>query len=211
MSATDHHLNEHEGLFQAINRLNREFQGLQDIGLEVALSNQEVVECHWTPTEIAVVAAQMLVIHPGTRVLDIGSGTGEFCVAGALATLGHFTGVEQRAHLVTQAKQMLTVKGIMNVTYLHANITEISFDEFDAFYLFNPFQENLIPLLKIDATVELSAAFHDDYVKYVANELARAPVGTRVVTYIGGYEAIPNHFEIDRQAFDGDLTLWIKR
>ena len=204
-------MNQDEGFFQAITRLNREFQGLHDIGLEVVLSNQEVDECHWTPAEIAVVAAQMLVVRPGTRVLDIGSGTGEFCVAGAIATLGRFTGVEQRGHLVTQAKQMLTAKGIKNVTYLHANITEISFDQFDAFYLFNPFQENLIPLLKIDATVELSAAFHDDYVNYVANELAQSPVGTRVVTYIGGYEAIPSHFEIDRQAFDGDLTLWIKR
>jgi SAM-dependent methyltransferase len=211
LSATNHHLNEDEGLFQAITRLNREFQGLQDIGLEVVLSNQEVDECHWTPAEIAVVAAQMLVVRPGIRVLDIGSGTGEFCVAGAIATLGHFTGVEQRGHLVTQAKQTLTAKAIENVNYLHANITEISFDDFDAFYLFNPFQENLIPLLKIDSTVELSAALHDDYVKYVANELAQAPVGTRVVTYIGGYEAIPSNFEIDQQAFDGDLTLWIKR
>jgi len=211
LSATDHHLNEDEGFFQAITRLNREFQELQDIGLEVVLSNQEVDKCHWTPAEIAVVAAQMLVIHPGTRVLDIGSGTGEFCVAGAIATLGHFTGVEQRGHLVTKANQMVLAKGIKNVTYLHANITEISFDEFDAFYLFNPFQENLIPLLKIDSTVELSAALHDDYVNYVENELAQSPVGTRVVTYIGGYEAIPSHFEIDRQAIDGDLTLWIRR
>ena len=211
MSAIDHHLNEDEGLFRAINRLSCEFQGLQDIGLEVALASQEVDECHWTPAEVARVAAQMLVIRPGTRVLDIGSGTGEFCVAGARATLGHFTGVEQRRHLVTRAKQTVRAKGIKNVAYHHANITDISFDDFDAFYLFNPFQENLIPLLKIDSTVALSAALHDAYVKYVADELVKASVGTRVVTYIGGYEAIPNNYEIDQQAFDGDLTLWIKR
>ena len=47
---------------------------------------------HWTPVHVARRAAQLLVTGPKTRVLDVGSGPGKFCLVGAMATLGHFTG-----------------------------------------------------------------------------------------------------------------------
>ncbi len=187
-----------------------DFQRLPELGLDLLLSSQEVVDCHWTPPEVARVAAQMLVTKLGTRVLDIGSGSGEFCLIGALTTGGHFTGVEQRGHLVKVAVQRAQERGIREVQFISANITEISFRDYEAFYLFNPFQENLMPMLKIDSSVELSQALYEDYTRHVANELEEAPVGTRVVTYIGGYAAIPSCYEAQDQAFQGDLTLWVK-
>ena len=43
---------------------------------------------HWTPVHVARRAAQFLVTGPETRVLDVGSGPGKFCLVGALATQG---------------------------------------------------------------------------------------------------------------------------
>src|SRR4030095_5525386 len=54
---------------------------------------------YWTPVHVARRAAQLLVTGADSQVLDVGSGPGKFCLVGALATLGHFTGVEQRPHM----------------------------------------------------------------------------------------------------------------
>jgi 2-polyprenyl-3-methyl-5-hydroxy-6-metoxy-1,4-benzoquinol methylase len=59
---------------------------------------------HWTPVKVARRAASFLVREPGTRVLDIGCGPGKFCIVGALATPGRFTGVEQRKQLCELAQ-----------------------------------------------------------------------------------------------------------
>src|SRR5262249_782800 len=76
---------------------------------------------HWTPVIIARQAAAFLVGKPGTRVLDIGCGPGKFCIAGALATPGKFTGVEQRKHLCDLARSLIQQANISNAEIVHAN------------------------------------------------------------------------------------------
>ena len=61
-------------------------------------------ETHWTPVEVAIRAAELLVEHDKTRILDVGSGCGKFCLVAALSCLGQFIGVEQRPHLVDIAR-----------------------------------------------------------------------------------------------------------
>ena len=61
---------------------------------------------HFTPIEIAIRAAKFLVQKSGTKVLDIGSGAGKFCMIGSVCTNGHFTGVEQRGNLHLLAEQI---------------------------------------------------------------------------------------------------------
>ena len=166
---------------------------------------------HWTPAEVARTAARLLVTHPGTRVLDIGCGPGKFCILGAAATDGHFTGVEQRRNLVAIANKLIRHHGLQRLEIIHANITEIACSDYDAFYLFNPFEENVIPEMKLDSTVELLPGLFDHYTKHVRAQLEFAPAGTRVVTYWCGDEEIPEGFELHLSRFDGNLRLWIKR
>ena len=165
---------------------------------------------HWTPVSVARQAAQFLVTMPQTRVLDIGCGPGKFCAIGASATEGHFTGVEQRANLVQAGMEMIRTYGLQRVQLIHGNITEIPFANFDAFYLFNPFQENLLPSLRIDAEVETEPHLYDDYAGHVSRELARLPLCTRVVTYWGEGDEVPGCYECVGTACGGYMKMWIK-
>jgi len=166
--------------------------------------------CHWTPMDVCQMAAEWLVEKPGTRVLDIGCGPGKFCAIGATSTLGHFTGVEQRSRLVKAARELLERLRITRAEIVHGNITTVSFDSFDAFYLFNPFEENILPMLRIDHEVEMESRLYDDYTLHVQQQLERKPLGTRVVTYYGSCAEVPECYECVKTAYDGTLKLWLK-
>jgi len=172
---------------------------------------REVSEYHWSSVEVCRHAAKWLVTGSETRVLDVGSGPGKFCAIGAVSTRGHFTGVEQRLHLCRIAWGMLDHYKIPRVKILHANVTEVEFNCFDAFYLFNPFQENLEPALKIDNLVPVRLELYDRYINYVRRELTNVRLGTRVVTFWGDCDEIPPSYECVETAFGGELRLWIKR
>jgi len=171
---------------------------------------RELSDRHWTPVAVARRAAEFLVSEPNTRVLDLGCGPGKFCIVGALTTAGHFTGVEQRQQLAHVARKAIQRGGISNAEIFHANVTEIDFQAYDAFYLFNPFEENLFTLGKIDESVELSKALYDQYTSHVAAQLARARLGTRLVTYFGLCDEVPACYECREYTFGGELKLWEK-
>ncbi len=166
--------------------------------------------CHWSPVEVCQMAARLLVLEPGTRVLDIGCGPGKFCAIGAATTLGHFTGVEQRGRFVKAAREMLQHHHIPRTDIVHGNITEVQFHAFDAFYLFNPFEENILPILRIDHDVEMEPHLYDDYTLHVQQQLERMPMATRVVTYFGSCAEIPECYACVKTAYEGMLKLWVK-
>ncbi len=128
----------------------------------------------WTPVAVAVEAARLLVTSPGTRVLDVGCGPGKFCLLAAALTEGAFTGVDQRAELLTVARHAAAQLEIGDIRFLHANITDVPFGEYDAFYVFNPFEENMHGN-KIDSDVPLSPKLFRHYTRYVADQLGRSP------------------------------------
>lgn len=168
-------------------------------------------EFHWTSVEVCRHAANWLVTGPETRVLDVGSGPGKFCAIGAATTPGHFTGVEQRRSLCRAAREMLKHYRIPRVQILHANVMEVPFNGFDAFYFYNPFEENLVPVLKIDDEVNVQFELYDRYIDYVRRELSLLRIGTRVVTFWGDCDEIPSCYDCEETAFNGELRLWVKR
>lgn len=171
---------------------------------------REMSRVHWTPVSVARQAAEFLVRRPGSRVLDVGCGPGKFCMVGALMTDGDFTGIEQRRHLCELAMTRIRQVGLQNANVLHGNVVNLDFSSFDAFYLFNPFEENLEQSLKIDADVPLSGALYEQYTEHVARELLRAPLGTRVATYCGACEEVPLGYECVANFRDNFLKFWQK-
>lgn len=163
----------------------------------------------WTPVAVAARAAELLVTRSETRVLDVGCGAGKFCIIAAKLSEGHFTGVEQRGDLITAARQAAADLGISNVEFLHANVLDVPFADYHAFYIFNPFEEHLHGH-RIDKAVPLSPELFKRYTSYVSDQLGAQPIGTRVVTYMGYADDIPACYDCEGAFFDDDLKLWVK-
>jgi len=163
----------------------------------------------WTPVAVAAEAAKMLVITAGTRVLDIGCGSGKFCLVAASLTNGRFTGVEQRTELVAAAKKAALDLHLPEIKFLHANLLDVPFADYDAFYLFNPFEENMHGH-KIDSAIPLSTKLFKKYTSHVVDQLGQRPIGTRVATYAGYADDIPACYDCEQALFRDDLKLWVK-
>ena len=166
---------------------------------------------HWTPVRVATEAAKLLVTAPGTRVLDVGCGPAKFCLVAASVTRGSFTGVEQRANLVAAGRNAALRLQLDGVKLIHANVLAVPFAPYDAFYFYNPFEENMARGHKIDAAVPLSPLLFKRYSSYVAAQLGAMPVGTRAVTYAGYADEIPACYDCESALFRDELKLWIKR
>ncbi len=166
---------------------------------------------HWTPVRVAAAAAKLLVPAPGTRVLDVGCGPAKFCLVAASLTRGSFTGVEQRAELVAAARRAALRLQLDEVEIIHSNVLDVPFASYDAFYIYNPFEENMARGHKIDGTVPLSPLRFKRYNSYVAAQLGTMPIGTRAVTYAGYAAEIPSCYDCESALFCDELKLWIKR
>jgi SAM-dependent methyltransferase len=169
---------------------------------------------HWTPIEVAQRAAEWLDATQVREVVDIGSGPGKFCVAAALASRAHFTGVEHRARFVSAARSLATALGVENrVSFVHADFEGSPVPEAEAYYLYNPFGENLfLPEHRLDADVELSNERYDRDVAAVERMLRDAAPGTYVLTYNGFGGNVPAGFvsvRVDRE-LPCVLHLWRK-
>jgi len=165
---------------------------------------------HWTPVSIAKVASEFLVERPGTKVLDIGSGAGKFCLIGAANTKGHFTGVEQRLELVELSQRLSAYYYIRNARFVHANIQSVDFSGYDAFYFYNSFYENLNPGERIDDAVRLSSDLYHLYSLHIAEQLAGCRPGTRLVTYCSPTTIVPRSFKLQDSLNGGLLKFWEK-
>lgn len=171
---------------------------------------KELAGQHWTPIAVAKLAAEYLAEKPNTKILDIGAGVGKFCLIGAASTKGIFVGVEQRASLTKISKKIADKHKITNVEFIHSNINEISFSDYDAFYFFNSFYENIDTLSVIDNTVTTDKDLYFAYSEYVKEQLDKTPTGTRLVTYWSKWDEIPSSFNLIATDCNGLLNFWEK-
>ncbi|WP_353150678.1 class I SAM-dependent methyltransferase [Chryseobacterium sp.] len=169
-----------------------------------------VADRHWTPVAVAKMAAEYLTEKQDQKVLDIGAGAGKFCLVGAASTKGFFYGVEQRKALTKMSRKIADRYNIMNVEFINSNINEISFSDYDAFYFFNSFFENIDTSNPIDNTILPDSDLYQVYSDYVREQLDKTPVGTRLVTYWSKWDEIPTNFELVDSAFNGFLSFWKK-
>ncbi|MCX6295605.1 MAG: methyltransferase domain-containing protein [Bacteroidetes bacterium] len=165
---------------------------------------------HWTPVEIAKRAAAFLVDKPGTKVLDIGSGVGKFCLVGASCTKGNFTGIEHRKALVDLSNKISRNHRIQNTNFINANIISIKFKEYEAFYFYNSFHENVDMTAKIDDNIQTSFELYNLYHTHVYNQLSLAPIGTRLATYWSTKREVPSSYHLKFSYKDGLLLFWEK-
>lgn len=169
---------------------------------------------HWTQVGVAARVAGWLAARGVSRVLDIGSGIGKFCVVGALSSDLAFVGVEHRRSLVETARCVAAMFDVeKRATFLHGDATEVEASAFDALYLYNPFEENLHPAsVWIDQTVEVSRRRFTQSLSRVERLLSDRPSGSYVVTYNSFGGRIPDSYDLELSKVAGTnlLRLWRK-
>ena len=168
---------------------------------------RELSAQHFTPVAVARRAASLLVTSPGTRILDVGSGAGKFCLVGALTTRGSFTGIERIGRLVAAARQVVAHHRLPRTHFIHGDVADLDFAGYEGFYLFNPF------VAWGGEALGLSPARRVASVEIVRARLAASSPGTRVVTYHGfGSDMPPTYRRVYVEACGTDvLELWINQ
>jgi len=167
---------------------------------------------HFTRVAIAKIAARLLAPRAGMRVLDVGSGVGKFClVAAQVVPAATFVGVELRPHFVKLARKLAARAELGNVRFIRADALDLDWTEYDAFYLYNPFAEQLHDdrQLVMDQTLSRDPAHFVAYVTGVRQRLAAARIGTRVVTFHGFGAPVPYGYDLV-ESHNERLQLWIK-
>lgn len=168
----------------------------------------------WSPLIVALRVASWASQLRLEHIVDIGSGAGKLCVAAALACRSRFTGLEQRPALVLAARELADVFGVDDrVAFIERRLVRGGVPEADAYYLFNPFEENLHgPSDHIDETVALGLDRYDHDVAVIEELLVAARPGACVILYNGFGGQIPGNYTRLRSGDDPlrPLELWRK-
>jgi SAM-dependent methyltransferase len=151
----------------------------------------------WTPFNVVEEAVRWFKIFRIRTVVDVGSGAGKFCIAAALLGDQQFTGIEHRPRLVTVARALAkTLHVEERVEFLQHGLDDSPLPVADAYYLYNPFGENLMPCgEQLDGAVEVHPERHRRDVTLMRRHLERAAVGTYLLTYHGLGGPIPGRYE----------------
>ena len=172
---------------------------------------QNLAARNWTPLGIAKKASDFLAVTSGARILDIGSGVGKFCLAAAhYHPNASFFGIEQRKSLVRYADSAKDEMGIQNARFIHGNFTQLDLKEYDHFYFYNSFYENLTNSNKIDDSIDYSEELYNYYTRYLFYQLEQMPSDTRLVTFHSLEEEIPPDYHLVGWEMDNLLKYWIK-
>ena len=172
---------------------------------------QRLARRHWTPLNVVEKAVEFLAPEEGARILDIGSGVGKFCLAGAyFKRHAFFYGVEQRKDLVDHAKTAQKAIGLSNVSFIHQNFTKLDLKKYDHFYFYNSFYENVKGTPKIDHSIPFSETLYNYYNRYLFKRLEEMPTGTRVVTRCSWEDKIPPSYAVVDSDFEKMLKFHIK-
>jgi SAM-dependent methyltransferase len=172
---------------------------------------QSLTSLHWSPLNIAKKAAHYLAADYNARILDIGSGVGKFCLAAAYyKPKAFYYGVEQRKSLVRYAEIANDVLLFQNVSFFNGNFTVLDFRNYDHFYFYNSFYENLIGADRIDDSILYTAELYNYYNRYLYKQLERKPIGTKIATFHSLEDEIPPCYRSEASEFDNLLKFWIK-
>jgi SAM-dependent methyltransferase len=165
---------------------------------------------HWTPLNIARLVLPFLAIK-GSKVLDVGSGIGKFCLTGAhYSPTVQFIGVEQRESLVEYAARVRHKLNLTNASFINANFTQLDLRQYDHFYFYNSFYENIEEEGRIDDSIDYSTSLYSYYVRYLFRQLQHMPVGTRIATYHSADDEIPDCYRLIETHAGGFLKFWMK-
>jgi hypothetical protein len=172
---------------------------------------QKLSHRHWTALNVAKKAADFLAEDRAVKILDIGSGVGKFCLAAAWhKPTAFYYGIEQRKTLVEYAVAAQKKLGLKNVFFTEGNFTKTDFKQYDHFYFYNSFYENITGTQKIDEEVACSQELYNFYTFSLFRQLEKMPVGTKLVTFHVSEDNWPKGYHVVGADMDEVLNFLIK-
>jgi SAM-dependent methyltransferase len=177
-------------------------------------SLQPVSEEFWSPLIVARRAAEWFRDAGVGSVVDVGSGAGKFCVAGALCGSCRFIGLEQRPFLVKSARALARLFDVNDrVQFVQGSLGDVPTPPADAYYFFNPFGDysvGLHPRAEQDRAAVAERYAHD--VAAASQLLRDVPAGTCLLALNGFGGSLPPGYTLIRVDWDvpGGLRLWRK-
>jgi len=171
---------------------------------------REASAFHFTPIAVIKLVLQYLKENNIKKVLDIGSGAGKFCLIGAALSDIEFTGVEHRKSFFDAAQRLKEDSNLSNANFIFADICDVSFDDYDAFYFFNSFQENLYIAERINDEISLNSHLYATYSNYVKMQLDLKPTGTILITYFSFGKEIPESYVLVKAIMSDKIKFWKK-
>lgn len=137
----------------------------------------------WSNSNAAINSSNL--IKGCKKVIDIGSGTGKFClIAAKLNPDIHFTGVEITEKYWEESIRLKDILGITNVDFLLQDYKDVDITNFDGIYIFNPFvmSKNDPYGKKYQFGIKQDKEYFE-YVKKFKADLHKANAGTKLVMY----------------------------
>jgi cyclopropane fatty-acyl-phospholipid synthase-like methyltransferase len=166
---------------------------------------------HFTPLEVAKKAAHFLATEKNQSILDVGSGSGKFCLTAAFHYPNcRFFGVEQRENLHLEAEKVKAQLLLLNVEFINTNIDHIQFEQYDNFYFFNSFHEQLDDANKLDSNILHDVTLYHYYNRYFFKQLKQMKSGTKLACFFTLEEEIPDSYFIVEEHFEGKLKCYVK-
>lgn len=192
--------------------MNNIFSSDTEFDSMYSLRAQQLSSIHWTPIEVAKRAALHLCGGSGKNILDIGSGVGKFCIVAAHYFPDYiFYGVEQRKALVDEAIIAQKSTNTENVEFINGNFNSLRMDNYDHFYLYNSFSENLFHYKPIDNLISTSDEIYQEYLQQFYELLDDKQSGTRLATYYCPDGYVPPDYKSVKHITGDPLKLWIKQ
>ena len=185
-----------------------------------------VSNTQWTSARVAAqialyVEAAEREVSPASaeplKFIDIGSGVGKLCILLGMRLAQkniRFFGIEQRKSLVKVSEQIRKVNQLTNVHFSHKNMLELSWEKFDIYYLYNPFQEHIVAAggSQIDHEIDFDRSFYTHYITEVYRQLSWADRGKKLITFHGYGEMVPDSWTLRSSQIieKGSLSFWEK-
>jgi SAM-dependent methyltransferase len=198
-------------LTESINQAKNWFSSDKQFNLIYPPAIRVLAQHHWSPLVVARKAANFLAAENNVRILDIGSGVGKFCLGAAhYKPNAFYYGIEQRKSLVIHAEKAKSILNTGNVSFINGNFTQLDFRNYDHFYFYNAFYENLRGTEKIDDSIDYSGELFNYYNRYLYKLLDQKPAGTRLAAFHSLEDEMPPGYHVVGVEMDNLLKYWIK-
>lgn len=169
-------------------------------------------EVHFTPAWVIELVAEWLRGLELSKVLDIGSGVGKFCVLGAMQLPDvQFVGVERRVELHSVAQGFQRDWPELKLEFILADVLDIDLSAYRVLYLYNPFYEHVADEAALNQEFELYESAFEQYQNALRKRLQTLPLGTIVIAYHGEQNELPYTYELHKQSANGLLKMWVKK